>query len=90
MGQKLIDITGERRGMFTVLGFDHIEVKNGKSRSYWKCQCVCGNIKIVRKDLFYYPYSSVKSCGCWLKQEHKMRAKASNRDKDGKFIRRSK
>lgn len=76
----LIDITGERRGKLTVLGFDHI---GGRRRSYWKCKCDCGNEVVIRKDSFYYPYSKVKSCGCWHIEESSMRKKDP---KTGKFI----
>ena len=78
--QQLIDITGQRRNRLTVLGFDHI---GNRRRSYWKCRCDCGNEVILRKDAFYYPYSHIKSCGCWHREE------SSNRphDKKGKFKR---
>ena len=74
--QKLIDITGNRYGKLTVLCFDHMGYrKNGKSRSYWKCQCDCGNIVVLRKDEFIYPYSKTKSCGCWHREESSKRPK---------------
>lgn len=78
--QKLVDISGKKYNKLTVLGFDHIE---GRRRSYWKCQCDCGNIVILRKDEFIYPYSHTKSCGCWHIEESSKRP----RDKEtGKFI----
>ena len=43
----------------------------------------CGNIVILRKDEFIYPYSKTKSCGCWHREE------SSKRPKDkitGKYI----
>lgn len=79
-GQQLIDITGNRYGMLTVLGFSHMAERR---RSYWVCRCDCGNIKILRKDTFAYPYSKVVSCGC----HH--RCESSNRPRDaktGKYI----
>lgn len=76
MAQKLIDITGEKRNKLTVLGLAYVEKDaSGKSRSYWYCKCDCGNVKILRKDTFYYPYSKVKSCGCWHKEENSHRPK---------------
>lgn len=81
--QKLIDIKGNKYNKLTVLEFDHISTKNGKSRSYWKCQCDCGNIAILRKDSFIYPYSKIKSCGCWHIEESKHRPKDK---KTGKYI----
>lgn len=81
MGQKLIDITGERRGKLLVIGFSHTKRIGSKIRSYWLCRCDCGNEKVLRKDTFYYPYSKVKSCGCWHREESSQRPK----NKDGKF-----
>lgn len=67
---KLIDITGNKYNMLTVLGLDHMEYrKNGATRSFWKCKCDCGNIVILRKDFFIYPYSKAKSCGCLYKKK---------------------
>ena len=55
--QQLVDITGNKYNYLTVLGFDHIGyIPNGKTRSYWKCKCDCGNIIVLRKDEFIYPY----------------------------------
>ncbi len=78
--QKLVDISGNKYNKLTVLGFDHI---GGRRRSYWKCQCDCGNIVILRKDEFIYPYSHTKSCGCWHVEESSKRPKDK---KTGKFI----
>ena len=81
--QKLIDITGNKYHKLTVLGFDHMSYrKDGKSRSYWKCKCDCGNIVVLRKDGFIYPYSKIKSCGCWHKEESSLRPK----DNYGRYI----
>lgn len=79
--QQLLDITGERRGKLTVIGFSHTEKIKNKVRSYWICECDCGNTKIMRKDAFYYSYSSVKSCGCWHREESSKRPK----DRLGRF-----
>ena len=86
--QELVDITGNKYNKLTVLGFDHIGYrKNGKSRSYWKCQCDCGNIVILRKDEFIYPYSHTKSCGCWHIEESSKRLKDK---KTGRYIKNEK
>ena len=78
--QKLVDISGNKYNKLTVLSFDHI---GGRRRSYWKCQCDCGNIVVLRKDEFIYPYSHTKSCGCWHIEESRGRLK----DKiSGKYI----
>lgn len=82
--QKIIDITGNRYNKLTVLGFDHLFVRpNGKTRTYWKCQCDCGNIVVLRKDSFAYNYSQTKSCGCWHREESSLRLKDN---KTGKYI----
>ena len=56
----------------------------GRRRSYWKCKCLrCGKEVVLRKDSFAYPYSKVKSCGCWHVEESSKR----QRDKaSGKFV----
>lgn len=77
---QIKDITGDRYGKLTVLGFSHI---GGRRRSYWKCQCDCGNIVVLRKDDFIYPYSKVKSCGCWHREESSMRPR---NNKTGKYV----
>lgn len=70
--QTLIDITGNRYGRLTVVGFSHI---GERRRSYWKCRCDCGKIVTLRKDSFVYPYSKVKSCGCLKTEENRLRPK---------------
>ena len=81
--QKIIDITGNKYNKLTVLKYDHSEKIGTKHRTYWKCQCDCGNIKILRKDEFIYPYSKTKSCGCWHRKESSQRPKDN---KTGKFV----
>lgn len=83
--QKIIDITGNRYNKLLVLGLDHIVKKNGKTRTYWRCRCDCGNETVIRKDGFIYPYSNIKSCGCWHIEESSKRPKDK---KTGKFIKR--
>lgn len=58
MAGKLKDITGERFTRLTVIKLSHI--KNRKS--YWLCECDCGNEHIVRSDSL--KCGNVKSCGC--------------------------
>lgn len=81
MGQRLIDISGNQYGFLKVISFSHI---GGRRRSYWKCTCLrCGKEVVLRKDSFAYPYSKVKSCGCWHVEESSKRPKDK---KSGKFI----
>lgn len=78
--QELIDISGNKYNRLTVLKFDHIGTRR---RSYWKCQCDCGNIVVLRKDHFIYPYSHIKSCGCWHREES---SKRPRNKRTGKYI----
>lgn len=83
MAQQLIDITGNKYNFLEVVGFSHI---GERRRSYWKCKCLrCGKIVTLRKDMFAYPYSKVKSCGCWHIEESSIRAKKYKDQKTGKF-----
>lgn len=42
---KLVDLTGNRYGMLTVIGFDHVDSTNG---AMWKVRCDCGIETIKR------------------------------------------
>jgi len=55
---KTIEITGQKFGMFTVLG----RAENRGKNTAWKCVCECGN----EKDVLTYNLISgkSKSCGC--------------------------
>ena len=84
MAQHLIDITGNTYNFLKVVGFSHM---GERRRSYWKCECLrCGKTITVRKDQFVYPYSKVKSCGCWHVEESSIRAKNNKDVKSGKFV----
>lgn len=84
MAQGLIDITGNTYNFLKVIGFSHI---GERRRSYWKCECLkCGKIVSLRKDMFAYPYSKAKSCGCWHIEESRMRAKTNKDSKTGRFV----
>ena len=83
MAQELINITGNEYGFLRVKRFSHI---GNRRRSYWECECLrCGKIVILRKDQFAYPYSKVKSCGCWHIEESSIRAKKSQNKTTGRF-----
>ena len=83
MAQNLIDIVGNEYGFLKVIGFSHI---GNRRRSYWKCECLrCGKMVVLRKDAFIYPYSKVKSCGCWHIEESQVRAKNNKNKTTGKF-----
>lgn len=66
MGRQLIDITGKKYNMLTVLKFSHM-VKN---RSFWVCQCDCGNIVTLQRSAIvntHLPSRNI-SCGCVKKE----------------------
>lgn len=49
---------GERYGKLLVIGYAYTK----RRKSYWMCQCDCGNRKIIRKDSL--TTGRVKACGC--------------------------
>lgn len=66
MSRRLIDISGNKYNMLTVLKFSHM-VKN---RSYWVCRCDCGNIVTIQRSALVNTHLQSRniSCGC-LKKE---------------------
>lgn len=54
---KLIDLTGQRFGSFTVL--KRLPNKNGAV--YWECQCDCGTVKAVKSQ--HLREGKIKTCG---------------------------
>jgi len=59
------DLTGKQFGRLSVLGLEAIR-KRG--RSYWKCQCSCGNLIIVFSSNLRS--GATVSCGCKQKENH--------------------
>lgn len=64
---KTKDLTGQKFGRLTVLGID--ETKETR-KTFWICQCDCGNLKSVRAD--YLQSGGVKSCGCLKRDQDKI------------------
>lgn len=60
-GKPIIDHTGKRYGMLTVLGLDKIEDKI----SWWFVRCDCGTVKSVRGNTL----KTLKSCGCQKREQ---------------------
>lgn len=59
----LQDITGQVFGELTVIGRDFNHEQHGsKPRTYWLCQCSCGNIVSVERT--HLVNRAQKSCGC--------------------------
>ena len=58
-GNRFDDLTGRRFGKLTVIG---LSGKKAGRKSYWVCQCDCGNKHLVRSDSL--KCGNVQSCGC--------------------------
>lgn len=56
------NLIGQQFGRLTVIGMDDRNTR----KTYWICQCSCGNMKSVRSDSLIR--GAIKSCGC-LKKE---------------------
>lgn len=66
---NFIDLTGQKFGKWTVLEFSHSKKRaNGSGRTYWKCQCECGTIKII--EAYGLRKGQSKSCGCSKGENH--------------------
>lgn len=77
-GSGIHDLTGQRFGQLEVIGLSEIRNK----RSYWLCNCDCGNTKIVRSDALI-SYKTV-SCGCLKKKQDKINLTANHKDNQTK------
>ena len=66
-GNGFNDLTGKKFGRLTVLGLS--EKKSGR-KSYWVCECDCGNKKLVRSDSL--KRGQVQSCVCLKKEQNKI------------------
>lgn len=62
------DLTGQRFGRLTVLNLDKTENR----KSYWRCQCDCGNQVIVRSDCLKSGTGRpcTVSCGCYNREKN--------------------
>lgn len=56
---KFVDLTGRRFGRLTVIKRKKTDDTN---RTYWICQCDCGNTKTV--EAYALKIGRTKSCGC--------------------------
>ena len=65
-GINLIDLTGKKFGLLTVLTRDET-AEDDKHDVRWKCQCKCGNIKTIRGSSLRS--GATISCGC-LKESY--------------------
>lgn len=69
MTKHIKDLTGQRFGMLTVLKLDHVAKVSGSYRTFWLCQCDCGNQKVLRSDTFRSGTGRrvTVSCGCYVR-----------------------
>lgn len=63
--RRVHDLTGKKFGLLTVVGM----VDSDTRKTYWVCQCDCGNMKTVRSDSLQS--GAIKSCGCLKKRKTK-------------------
>ena len=64
--KRIKDLTGQKFGKLTVIGLKDTESR----KTYWYCECECGNIKAVRSDSLLC--GAIKSCGCLKKEQDKI------------------
>lgn len=61
--KRVHDLTGQRFGKLKVIGLDDKQSR----KTYWVCECDCGNLKIARSDALLS--GATKSCGCIKKMQ---------------------
>lgn len=61
-GNNIIDKTGQKFGLLTVIELNKELTKHSNSDAIWLCQCECGNYKNVKSS--YLSQGWTKSCGC--------------------------
>lgn len=59
---KCRDLTGQRFGRLTVIGLSARQSR----KTYWICQCDCGNVSEHRSDGLLN--GTIKSCGCYKRE----------------------
>lgn len=69
------DLTGKRFGRLTVIGVED----NGKRKTYYACQCDCGNVKVIRADALVG--GCTVSCGCKKKEQDRVNLTANHSHK---------
>lgn len=62
LGLSVTDLHGKKFGKLTVISFFGVR----KTKPSWKCECDCGNVKIMNTDSLVLNHT--KSCGCITKQ----------------------
>jgi hypothetical protein len=75
MKKPVNDLTGQRFGRLVAVGIDD----RGDRRTYYVCQCDCGNIKSVRSDSLLC--GAIRSCGCIKKEQDRVNLEANHSHK---------
>lgn len=73
--KNIKNLTGEKFGRLTVIGLHPTETR----KTYWACQCECGNVKVVRSDSLQS--GAIRSCGCLKKQQDRANLTANHSHK---------
>ena len=72
MKRAFNDLTGKRFGRLVVIGVDD----RGTRKTYYNCQCDCGNVKSVRADSLLC--GAIRSCGCMKKEQDRINLEANH------------
>ena len=72
MKRTFNDLTGQRFGRLVVIGVDD----RGTRKTYYNCQCDCGNVKSVRADSLLC--GAIRSCGCMKKEQDRINLEANH------------
>lgn len=57
-------LNSKKFGRLTVLHFSHF---NASGKSYWLCECICGNFHLVARTNLINGHAS--SCGCYRRED---------------------
>lgn len=79
--RKIQNLVGNVYGLSEVVEYSHAVKNNKGSKHYWTCKCECGNTKIVRGDSL--KDSSIRSCGCLMREKSRERMSGIRKDITG-------
>ena len=65
-----MDLTGQKFGRWTVIEYEGTKGEGKHKCHCWKCQCECGNVKIVRE--WNLKSGNSRSCGCLVSDSNKI------------------
>ena len=76
---RVHNLTGQKFGKLTVIGLDE---KQQTRKTYWICECECGNITSARSDSLLC--GAIISCGCMKKKQDRINLTANHSHKQSK------